>query len=34
MAFYDAVVEGILKESDLVEIGDVVNNKKTRARQR
>ena len=28
MAFYDAVVEGIVKESDLVEIGDVVNNKK------
>ena len=28
MAFYDAVVEGIVKESDLVEIGDIVNNKK------
>ena len=27
MGFYDAVVEGVVKESDLVEIGDVVNKK-------
>lgn len=28
MSFYDAVVEGSVKESDLVEIGDIVNKKK------
>ena len=28
MAFYDAVLEGNVNESDLVEIGDIVNNKK------
>ena len=27
MAFYDAVVEGTVKESDLVEIGDIINKK-------
>ena len=28
MSFYDAVIEGSVKESDLVEIGDIVNKKK------
>ncbi len=28
MSFYDAVIEGSVKENDLVEIGDIVNKKK------